>query len=119
MTQCPRDTFLGFRKESNVGNVGQLAIKEEAAGKVRVFALVDIWTQSVLYPIHQSIAAFLKSLPNDATFNQGEAVKRCFSKIEKSGRAWCFDLSAATDRLPVSIQIKILSCFLGDQIATA
>lgn len=29
-------------KESNVGNIGQLAIKEEAAGKVRVFALVDI-----------------------------------------------------------------------------
>jgi len=32
--------------------IGQLSLKEEAAGKVRVFAMVDIWTQSVLKPLH-------------------------------------------------------------------
>lgn len=33
---------LGSTKKSKFeGNIGQLAIKEEAAGKVRVFALVD------------------------------------------------------------------------------
>jgi len=32
--------------------LGQLALKEEAAGKIRVFAMVDIWTQSVLKPLH-------------------------------------------------------------------
>lgn len=32
--------------------IGQLSIKEEAAGKVRVFAMVDIWTQILLSPLH-------------------------------------------------------------------
>jgi len=32
--------------------IGQLSLKEEAAGKVRVFAMVDIWTQSLLKPLH-------------------------------------------------------------------
>jgi hypothetical protein len=64
---------------------GQLSIKEEAAGKLRVFALVDIWTQSVLKPIHDSLFYFLKSLPNDSTFNQRAAVKRCFTKAQAAG----------------------------------
>jgi hypothetical protein len=43
-----------FAKERNKNEVilGQLALKEEAAGKIRVFAMVDIWTQSVLKPLH-------------------------------------------------------------------
>lgn len=38
--------------EPVVQPLGQLAIKEEAAGKVRVFAMVDVWTQSALKPLH-------------------------------------------------------------------
>jgi hypothetical protein len=50
--------------------VGQLSRKEEAAGKVRVFAMVDIWTQSLLKPLHLMLTSFLSSLPNDGTKNQ-------------------------------------------------
>lgn len=32
--------------------IGKLSTKEEAAGKVRVFAMVDIWTQILLSPLH-------------------------------------------------------------------
>jgi len=59
---------------------GQLSVKEEAAGKLRVFALVDIWTQSACKPIHDALFSFLRSLPNDSTFNQREAVNRAFIK---------------------------------------
>lgn len=105
--------------EGGAVNVGQLAIKEEAAGKLRVFALVDVWTQSVLRPLHDSLFSFLKSLPNDATFDQSLAVKRCFEKVEKCGKSFGYDLSAATDRLPVSIQTQILSVFFGPVVAEA
>jgi hypothetical protein len=92
---------------------GQLSIKEEAAGKVRVFALVDIWTQSVLKPLHDMIFSFLKLVPNDATHDQTGSVRRCFNKVEQAGASYGFDLSAATDRLPISVQVNILSSLIG------
>jgi hypothetical protein len=52
------------------GFVGQLSRKEEAAGKVRVFAMVDVWTQSILKPLHRMLTLFLASLPNDGTKDQ-------------------------------------------------
>jgi len=42
----------GFEKPDWAPKIGQLSIKEEAAGKVRVFAMVDSLTQSVLKPLH-------------------------------------------------------------------
>lgn len=89
--------------------VGQLAQKLEAAGKIRVFALVDVWTQSILKPLHDSLFSFLKKIPNDATFDQDASVKRCFAKVAESKCSFGFDLSAATDRLPISLQVAILS----------
>jgi len=93
--------------------VGQLSCKEEAAGKIRVFAMVDIWTQSVLKPLHQFLFSILKSIPNDATFDQDAAVKRCFAKAKRSGKSFGYDLSAATDRLPIQLQVGILSSLIG------
>jgi len=59
---------------------GKLSIKEEAAGKLRVFAMVDGWTQSILKPIEQLLAKFLKSLPNDGVYNQNSSERRARSK---------------------------------------
>jgi hypothetical protein len=36
---------IGEIETSNLENLGKLSFKEEAAGKVRVFALVDVITQ--------------------------------------------------------------------------
>jgi hypothetical protein len=82
---------------------GQFAIKKEAAGKIRVFALVDSVTQSVMKPIHLGLFKVLRLLPNDGTFDQDASVTRCSEKASESGKAFSFDLSAATDRLPVSL----------------
>jgi len=88
---------------------GQLAFKEEAAGKLRVFAIADIWTQSVLAPLHKSLFTLLRKLPNDGTFDQDTAFKRCMEKSVKENCAFSVDLTAATDRLPISIQSLILN----------
>jgi len=87
---------------------GQFAIKEEAAGKVRVFALVDSITQSVMKPIHLGLFKVLRHIPNDGTFDQDASVTRCSEKASVAGKAFSFDLSAATDRLPVSLTGNII-----------
>lgn len=99
--------------------VGQLQTKKEAAGKIRIFAMVDVWTQSALKPLHEYLFSFLKSLPNDGTFDQHASVKRCFAKSKVSKCSFGYDLSAATDRLPIALQTKVLTSFLGKEFALA
>jgi hypothetical protein len=85
--------------------VGKLGIKEEAAGKVRVFAMVDAWTQWVLYPIHKYIFKLLRRIPMDGTFNQLRPLGRIpWGQVP----LFSLDLSAATDRLPIDLQVPIL-----------
>lgn len=56
--------------------LGKLSLKEEPAGKVRVFAMVDAFTQWALYPLHQVIMSLIKTWPMDGTFDQMAPVKR-------------------------------------------
>jgi hypothetical protein len=91
---------------------GKLSLKEEPAGKVRVFAMVTAWDQAVLQPLHQAIFSALKLVPNDATFNQEASVNRCMIKAKEANASWGYDLSAATDRLPLLLQKMILNHFL-------
>jgi len=104
-------------KISEYPSLGQLATKEEAAGKIRVFALVDVWTQSALKPIHEFLFNFLKTLPNDGTFDQRKSVQRCIVKAEKAQKSFGYDLSAATDRLPINLQVAVLSILINPTVA--
>jgi hypothetical protein len=88
--------------------IGKLQTKKEAAGKVRVFAMVDVWTQSALKPLHEMLFTFLRRLPNDGTFNQEASVNRCMVKSTQSNQSFGYDLSAATDRLPLVLQSEII-----------
>lgn len=88
--------------------IGQLSFKKEAAGKLRVFAMVDPWTQSILAPLHDSLFRILGNLPNDGTMDQEAAFARAQQKAAQSGCCYGYDLSAATDRLPIDIQVSIL-----------
>lgn len=99
--------------------LGRLAYKEEP-GKVRVFAMSDIWTQWILKSLHDFIFDILSKLKEDGTFNQDEAVRHLQSMMKDCRFAFSFDLSAATDRLPLEIQKLILNFIntgLGDNWA--
>lgn len=86
--------------------LGRLGTKIEPAGKVRVFAMVDCFTQWALRPLHRQIFSILRKIPMDGTFNQMKPLSRVpFG----STSIYSFDLSAATDRLPVSLQEKLLA----------
>jgi hypothetical protein len=97
--------------------IGQLAFKEEAAGKIRVFAMVDCWTQSIMKPLHDALFQVLAKLPNDGTFDQNAAFERAQIKSHVAGCCYAYDLSSATDRLPILLQIAILEPLLGKEMA--
>lgn len=84
--------------------LGKLGLKQESAGKMRVFAMVDPITQWALTPIHEFIFSILKQIPMDGTFDQTKPLKA--SVNWKS--LYSLDLSSATDRLPISLQRNII-----------
>lgn len=102
-----------FRNENRLG---QLGAKLEAAGKLRIFAMVDCLTQWVLKPLHDYIFRFLKCVPMDGTFDQLSPIYRLL-KMNPKG-LYSFDLSSATDRLPVGIQEALLRVVIGERLAS-
>lgn len=97
--------------------LGKLSFKEEAAGKLRVFAMVDVVTQSALKQLHEILFQILRNIPNDGTFDQEASFRRAQDKCSRFGCSFGYDLSAATDRLPLSIQVKILTYWFGEELA--
>jgi len=93
--------------------LSQFAAKQEAAGKVRIFALLDTISQSLLRPLHDFLFGILRELPNDGTFDQDAAVLRSEEKLRRYGVAYSLDLSAATDRLPARLTAAILEKITG------
>lgn len=105
--------YKGAKIMDPSGNfLGKLSIKSEAAGKERVFAMVDFWTQQALKPIHDMLFKTLKALPNDGTFDQTASVKRAAAKSQIYNQSFGYDLSAATDRLPILLQMSLLDYLL-------
>ena len=100
-------------------NLGQLSIREEP-GKLRVFAMVDSVTQWVLYPLHKALFSVLRAIPQDGTFDQLAPVKKLIETLRSEGKSsvWSFDLSAATDRIPVELQELTLAGFTSPSFAS-
>jgi len=91
------------------GRLGKLALLYEARGKVRVVAITDWWTQVLLKPLHKGLFDILRDIPQDGTFDQLAPVHRLIAYVRESGSpVFSYDLSAATDRLPIKLQIQVL-----------
>lgn len=99
--------------------LGRLGFKPEPAGKVRVFAMVDPWTQWLMDALHRAIFKLLEQIPQDGTFDQLRPIRLLF-EYQNSNRLTdgrkaelhSYDLSAATDRIPIVLQKVLLSPFL-------
>jgi hypothetical protein len=97
--------------------LGKLSIKEEPAGKVRVFAILDYWTQRALRPLHDWIFEVLSTVPSDATFDQEGALKAHAAKGLKNH--FCYDLKSATDMIPTPLYKWVFGHILGDDLVRA
>lgn len=82
-------------------------------GKTRVIGILDYWSQCVLKGIHKDLERFLSKIPEDCTFDQTV----WFSKLPTDQTFYSFDLSNATDRLPVKHQRDIIEIIYGKRIA--
>jgi hypothetical protein len=78
-----------------------------------VFAIVDAWTQSLLFPLHKALFSILRKIEQDGTFDQLLPVRKLMDKGLKE--MYSFDLSAATDRLPIDLQVDLLSLLYDDR----
>lgn len=92
-----------------VGGLGALGFKYEP-GKIRVFAMVDALTQGILLPLHNYLFKSLKGIGQDGTFEQTAPLERLLKRMDDPKKTWIasYDLSAATDRLPLVLQQMIL-----------
>lgn len=88
--------------------LGRLSKLFEAAGKVRVIAITDWWTQCLLLPLHKGIFEILRNIQQDGTHNQTRPLE-LLGRIAQGRPSYSFDLTAATDRLPIDLQVQILS----------
>lgn len=105
----------------SVWGLGKIAVKEEP-GKLRLFAMVDSITQALLFPLHSYLFdKVLKKIPQDGTHNQHRPVKELAASLKAKGHShcWSFDLSAATDRLPLRIQDLLLQAFTSPEFGQA
>lgn len=73
-------------KDLGIGETvtGKISLASERAGKTRLFAIVDYWTQNSLQTLHDWLMKILKSLPCDSTFNQTEVLKE-FCLLRQTG----------------------------------
>lgn len=96
---------------------GRLGFKEEP-GKIRVFAMVNLITQTLMHPLHKWIFARLRMVPTDGTFDQTAPVERLIERF-KGESYWVasYDLSAATDRVPLALQVALLKPILGEKLS--
>jgi len=87
--------------------LGRLAVILELKGKARVVGITDYWTQILFKPLHDSIYSALGKIPWDGTNDQLGPINQMLEG--KPEYIVSVDLTAATDRLPVELQARILS----------
>jgi hypothetical protein len=69
--------------------------------------------------LHDYLFKILKAIPNDGTFDQAASIKRAGEKSEIANCSFGYDLTAATDRLPLALQVALLSSLFNTEMAEA
>jgi hypothetical protein len=94
------------------------ALNKDGAGKRRIIAIADWWTQLVFRPYHSSLFRTLKDIEQDGTFDQWAPVENwVLPRLRLGFPAFSFDLTAATDRLPIQFQAQVFALFFGAKAA--
>jgi hypothetical protein len=83
--------------------------------KVRVVAILDYFSQTVLKPLHIYLFRILKRIPQDCTFTQ--------DSFKEKIKGWTYfvsvDLTAATDRFPIHLIREVLLAILPQRYVDA
>jgi hypothetical protein len=94
--------------------LGRLVVlAKDGGGKRRIVGVVDYWSQWALKSLHTYLFDVLRRIPQDGTFDQLAPVKSLLEFSRLGYPSYSFDLSNATDRLPVALQEQILRLATG------
>jgi len=96
-----------YGKKSSFRKISGIPDKEL---KVRVIAIGDYFSQSVLTPLHNYLFRVLKKIPQDCTFGQDKGPAKILSAKYYSS----IDLTNATDRFPISTIYAVLAGVLPE-----
>jgi len=110
-------TKANFSVEGRHLPVSRLAFLAEGGCKTRVIAIGDLFSQAVLRPIHKKLMGRLRSIPQDCTFDQTNAIS-FLKEVTQSGSVYSFDLTSATDRFPVVLQEIVMAQAFGKEFAS-
>lgn len=84
--------------------LGRIAIVKDPECKMRPIAMIDYYSQITLKPISDTIFDILSKMSQDRTYSQNP-----HNDWEGEDDYWSLDLTAATDRFPIDLQVKLLS----------
>jgi len=99
-------------KRSLIRKISYFSDKE---GKTRVIAILDYWSQTALRPLHDALNGVLRKIRSDCTFNQNH-FRSCLPPF---GPYFSIDLSNATDRMPLALQLRVIGLVIGEDRAAA
>jgi len=98
-------------------SIRRVTVVEDKENKSRVIAIFDYWSQLALRPLHKALMGILSSIKEDKTYDQSKGLKD-FYNDNYGNHFSSLDLKAATDRMPISLQKRILSMLIKDDSVT-
>lgn len=87
--------------------VGEIHASQEGGAKLRMYAAPHTAIQCVMSPVHDWLADMLKTLPMNCTWDQLRGAIRAQARL-KEGFVFSLDLSTATCRFPLSVQLDMV-----------
>lgn len=115
------DAFLRWAKvypipkgRNSFRRLGYFADKEN---KVRVVGILDYFSQLALKPLHLYLTRALSKIRQDCTLDQGKHKELLLNK--GSGKYFSIDLTAATDRFPITVIEQLLRKQLPERYVSA
>lgn len=94
---------------------GRLGSSTEGRAKRRIFAIGNYVCQRLLKPVHEFLMDVLRRLPSDGTFNQTGPLKHIVGKQ----KYYSYDLSSATDRMPLRCLFYVMEHLFGPSYSSA
>jgi hypothetical protein len=88
--------------------IGKVSVLQEPGFKARFIANPNRVVQHLLEPLGNYLFDCLRELPTDCTFNQSKASSLLRERLLGGEKAYCFDLSNATDLFPLEIQEEVV-----------
>jgi hypothetical protein len=95
----------------------KFSLKHEPGAKVRVFAIVDYFTQSALSGMNDYLFDLLNKIQEDGTFDQDRATDFIQEWTRSDLKIYSKDLTEATNLLPVELLREIVACMFGEDLA--